>query len=225
MRYGLLILLVAAVVAACGGSAATSTPSASSGPVASPVPAGTYTSRAFQPAVTFTLPDGWEMPPDSTQMLTLRPAGSQVDTINLFRDARAASQAADCPRSEEPGVGATSGELATWIREHPGLVVSNPTMADIGGLRGVGLDVGIQQGWTESCPFANGLPTVPLITGPTTPSYHWVAYGEERMRLYILDLPSGGTVTVMIGTVIAEQVDTLIAMASPIIRSMVFATE
>jgi hypothetical protein len=215
-------ILLAVIVAACGGSAATAAPG---GPVASAVPAGTYTSTAFQPAVTFTLPDGWEMPPDSNLMLTLRPAGSQVDAVNLFRDARAASQAADCPRGAEPGVGSTSSELATWLRERPGLVVSNPTLATIGGLRGVGLDVGIAAGWTQSCPFASGLPTVPLIAGPNEDSYYWAAYGDERMRLYILDLPSGGTITVMIDTVIGPQVDALIAMASPIVRSMAFATE
>jgi hypothetical protein len=122
-------------------------------------------------------------------------------------------------------VGATSSELAAWIRERPGLVVGSPTMATVGGLRGVGLDIGIRDGWTQSCPFADGIPTVPLITGPDGNSYHWVAYGDERMRLYILDVPSGGTVTVMIDTVAGDRIDDLIAAASPIVRSMAFGTE
>lgn len=223
MRLGLVAAgFLVLVVAGCGGSGASAAPG---GPAVSPLPAGSHATTAFSPAVTFTLPEGWEKPLDTDLMVTLRPAGSEVDTVNLFRDARAASQAADCARGPEPGVGTTSSELAAWLRERPGLVVSNPTMATVGGLRGVGIDVGIRGGWTESCPFANGNPTVPLITGPNANSYHWVTYGAERMRLYILDVPSGGTVTVMIDTVLGDQIDTLIALASPIVRSMAFATD
>jgi hypothetical protein len=221
VRGGLLILLVSALVAACGGSNSSAAPSA---PAAVPLSAGPHTTTAFEPAVSFTLPEGWEKPLDTDLMVTLRPAGSEVDTVNLFRDVRAASQAADCARGAEPGVGSTSSELAAWIKGLPGLEVSNPTLASLGGLRGVSLDVAIRDDWTASCPFANGNRTVPLITGPNDSSYHWVTYGDEKARLYILDVPGGGTVTVMVDTVFSDQFADLVAAAAPIVRSMEFGT-
>jgi hypothetical protein len=107
---GLASLALLLVVAACGGSLP---PPAAGGSSAAPSPlaAGTYTSTAFQPAVTFTVPDGWEKAGDAAPYLQLRPAGSEVAGIHLFRDAVAASQDPACPATPEPGVGSTSTEL------------------------------------------------------------------------------------------------------------------
>ena len=68
---------------------------------------------------------------------------------------------------------------------------------EVGGLRGVELDVAIAAGWAASCPFAEGIPTVPLIVGPNPDeSFRWVVAGSERLRISILDVPGGGTVKV-----------------------------
>ncbi len=209
---------IAIVVAACGGASATAAPSVAAG-----LPAGTYTSKAFNPAVTYTIPAGWEQAVDSASYLQLRPAGSDIAGIYLFRNPTAASQDPTCPNLPEPGVGTTSSELAAWIRERPGLVVSNPAMITVGGLPGVSIDVGIKDGWTQSCSFANGSPTVPLFDGGAA-GYHWVVYGDERLRLYLLDLPGGGTVAVNVDTVDGSIVDQLIADSLPITRSLSFGS-
>lgn len=217
-----LAAVVGVLVAACGGSsgpAASAAPSAAARPA---LPAGTYTSSAFTPAVTFTVPDGWEKVADSAAYLQLSPAGSDIAGIYLFRNPVAASQDPTCPDQPEPGVGATSSELVKWIRERPGLTVSNPAMVNVGGLPGVSIDVGIKEGWTQSCSFANGSPTVPLFNGGAA-GYHWVVYGDERMRLYLLDLPGGGTAVVNVNTVDGTLIDQLIADALPIVKGMSFA--
>jgi hypothetical protein len=216
---GIASIALLLIVAACGASPGAP---AASGPAASPLPAGTYTSAAFQPAVTFTVPDGWEKAGDSAPYLLLQPAGSEVLGIHLFRDAVAASQDAACPATPEPGVGTTSTELVAWLRGRPGLVVGTPVMATVGGLRGVSIEIGIKAGWTASCPFANGSPTVPLITS-TTAGYHWVIVGSERLRMYVLDLPGGGTVIVDLDAYDGTQYDALVKSAAPIVRSMQFA--
>ena len=220
MIRGFASLALLLVVTACGGSSASP---AASGPVVSPMPAGTYTSSAFQPAVTFTVPDGWAKPVDTAPYLQLIPAGSDVLGIHLFRAAVAASQDPACPATPEPGVGTTSTDLVAWLRARPGLVVGTPVMATVGGLRGVSIDVAIKNGWTTSCPFAGGSPTVPLITSRTA-AYHWVIVGNERLRFYVLDLPAGGTVTVDVDAYDGTQYDSLIRSATPIVRSMQFAT-
>jgi hypothetical protein len=216
---GLASLALLLAVTACGGSSAS--PAAGS-PTATAMPAGTYTSTLFQPAVTFTVPDGWAMPLDTPPYLQLIPAGSEVLGIHLFRDPVAASQDPACPATPEPGVGTTSTELVAWLRGRPGLVVGTPVMATVGGLRGVSIDVAIRNGWTTSCPFAGGSPTVPLITSKTA-AYHWVIVGNERLRFYVLDLPGGGTVIVDVDAYDGTQYDALIRSAAPIVRSMQFA--
>jgi len=64
---------------------------------------------------------------------------------------------------------------------------------------------------------------VPLITSKTA-GYHWIIVGNERLRLYVLDLPGGGTVIVDVDAYDGTQYDALIKSAAPIVRSMQFAT-
>ncbi len=219
MHRRVLAVAMALSLAACGGAAGTP---AASGPVGSPLPAGSHTSAAFQPAVTFTVPDGWELATDSPTYLQLRPLGSEVVGIHLFRDAVAASQDASCPSIAEPGVGAGSTELVAWMRGLKGLVVSTPAMVTVGGLRGVAVDVGIAAGWTESCSFANGLPTVPLLVGKAN-DLRWVMAGNERLRMYLLDVPAGGTVIVDVDAFDGTLIDSLLGGAAPIVKSFQFA--
>jgi hypothetical protein len=211
-------IAVAFLVAGCSAGSATPAPT---GPAPSALAPGTYTSTTFQPAVTYTVPAGWDNPDDSATYFRLRPLGSEVVGIYLFRDPAAASQDAACPETAQPGVGGSSTELSAWIRGLPGLVVSEPKLASIGGLRGTELDIGIKDGWTASCPFASGSPTVPLFVGATT-EYRWVVVGTERLRLYLLDIPGGGTVVVDVDAFDGSLIDQLIAAATPIVQSMQF---
>jgi hypothetical protein len=216
-----LLALASLLVAACGGSgAATAEPAASGG---QPLPAGTYSSLAFTPTLGYTVPDGWERVADQPGFYQIQPFGSEVASVVVFSRPAAAAQDAPCTAAAEPGVGTTSTEIVNWIRERPGLVVSTPAMVTIGGLTGQMVDIGIKDGWNQSCPFAGGLPTVPLFNGGEA-GYHWVVYGDERMRLYLLDLPGGGTVGAAIDTIDGSVIDQLVSQATPIIKSLTFAS-
>ncbi len=229
MVHASRILALAAVtllVAACGGGslppAANATPAQSAASTTPPLAAGSHATAAFTPALTFTVPDGWSLVEDSSLYAQLAPIGSDGVGIHVFRDAAAASQDATCPTSTEPGVGSTSSELVAWLRSLPGLIVSTPALVTVGGLSGSSVDIGIAQGWSQSCPFANGIPTVALITFGSTG--RWVMSGDERLRMYILDVPGGGTVIVDIDDFYGDAIDTFIPTAAPIIRTFVFAT-
>jgi hypothetical protein len=218
-----ILALVAVLPAACGvpGAGSPSGEQAASLPPA--LPAGTYTSAAFRPPVTFTLPAGWWAPSDAADYLGLRPVTSDLIGIHFFRDPLAASQDPACPTVAEPGVGTLAADLSAWIRGLDGLVVSNPRLATIGGLPGIELDVAIAADRTMSCPFAEGLPTVPLFVGGAD-GFRWVVAGNERLRLTLLDVPAGGTVVVDIDAFDGSLMDSLLVEAAPIVQGLSFAT-
>ena len=81
----------------------------------------------------------------------------------------------------------------------------------------------IVDGWQASCPFANGLPTVPLFVGQDN-QLRWVVAGSERLRLSLLDVPGGGTVVVDIDAFDGSLMDGLLDAASPIVASFQFET-
>jgi len=212
------LILAAVLLAGCSGS-----PAATLAPTLPPALApGTYTSVAFQPAVTYTVPAGWRVDEDVASHFALQPVDSEVVGIHLFRDPLAASQDPACLAIPEPGVGTLSLEIATWIRGLPGIIASSPRMATVGGLRGVELDVALNTGWTASCSYANGIPTVPLFVGEGG-SLRWTIAGNERLRLSLLDVPGGGTVVVDIDAFDGTQMDGLLVAASPIVQSFSFA--
>jgi hypothetical protein len=222
---GLCAFVLILVVAACGGASlppAQASQAAATQPPLQALPAGTYTSAGFQPPVTFTVPEGWVQPTDTELYTYLRPIENDAIGVHLFRDPKAASQDSSCPAAPEPGVGGSAAELAAWIEQRPGLVVSAPTMATVGGLSGIQLDVGLKSDWTQSCPFANGIPSVPLFNSPAID--HWVVVGNERLRLFLLDLPGGGTVVVDLDAFDGDQVEDLIARSAGIVRSLAFGT-
>jgi hypothetical protein len=186
------------------------------------LPAGTYRSQAFQPQLTFTIPAGWRVGTDSADYLELLPVDSDQEGIYLFRDPNAASQDAACPLEPEPSVSTLSTDLSTWIRGRPGFVTSNPRLAQVGGLRGIELDVGIVDSWTPSCPFANGAPTVPLFVNKAS-GLRWVVAGSERLRLSLLDVPGGGTVVVDVDAFDGALWADFLNRATPIVQGFRFA--
>lgn len=219
IRPAVAVSLAVVLAAGCasGGSA---TPSPAARQV---LPAGSYRSTAFSPAVSFTLPEGWLIAEESPDYLALQPATSDSVGIFIFRSPGAASQQADCPTTALPDVGPLAKDLVDWIGARPGLRIGTPKSVALGGLVGFELDVAIVDGWTASCPFANGLPTVPLFVGKSS-GLRWVIAGSERLLLTVLDLPGSGTVVVDVDAFEGTLFDEFLPAAAPIVKSLRFAT-
>ena len=81
--------------------------------------------------------------------------------------------------------------------------------------------LGVADGWTKACPFANGVPSVPLFNSPGID--HWVVVGDERLRLYLLDLPGAGTVAVDLDAFQGDAITDLLGRSAVIVRSLKFA--
>jgi hypothetical protein len=167
------------------------------------------------------VPVGWFIDADTERYFALRPAISDLVGIHVFRSPVAAAEDTACPDSPEPGIGSTARELRDWIQGRDGLNVSSPRLASVSGLTGFELDVQIKDGWTASCPFANGLPAVPLFVSAEG-DFRWVVAGTERLRLSLLDAPGGVTLVVDIDAFDGALLPDLLVSAQPIVRSMRF---
>jgi hypothetical protein len=214
-------LLLVPLVAGC--SALPFGKSSPSPSALSELPAGTHTTAAFQPATTYTVPSGWTSAADGADYFNLLPLLDQNNGIHVFHNPQALSQDASCPNTAQPGVGSSSVALVAWIRSIPGLNVSQPAMVTVGGLPGTQIDVSIHSNWTQSCSFASGLPTVPLFYRAQTGGW-WVA-GDEKLRLFIVEVPNQGTVVIDLDSFDGAGFGNLLGSGSPIVKSLQFASK
>ncbi len=77
---------------------------------------------------------------------------SDAAEVSLIPNAYASDQAAPCSENRgAAGVGRTPAALAAWLRTIPGLSVSTPVPATIGGLSGVVVDLAVAPGATPQC--------------------------------------------------------------------------
>ena len=177
-----------------------------------PLDEGTYTSQRFEPALTFTVPAGWNNPWDSRGAFTLwTPGWSPGNTLFMEPGLHVRSD----PRPERGCVDAPAGtsaiELATWVANHPAIAAGAPSPVEVAGLTGYQLDVSLADTWRESCP--GGPAAVWLfedlyLRDPKYPAF-------ATMRLILLDLPDGGSVLIAID---GTQVDA----AMPVVGSFSF---
>ncbi len=213
-------LLLVPLVAGCSALPfGKSSPSPSS---LAELPAGTHTTVAFQPTTTYTVPVGWVNPADAADYFNLMPALDQNNGVHLFHNAQALSQDTTCPTAPQAGVGTSAAELTAWIRSLKGLNVSQPAMVTVSGLPATQLDVSIHTSWTQTCSFSNGLPVVPLFYRPAAKLGWWVA-GDEKLRLFLVDVPNQGTVVIDLDSYDGTGFGDLLTAGSGVVKSLQFA--
>jgi len=220
-RAAIALLLVPLVVGCSALAPGGSSPTPTSLPVLSP---GTHTTQAFQPATAYTVPDGWVNRADIADYFSITPAIDENNGVHLFHNAQALSQDASCPTAAQPGVGASAAALAAWIGSLKGLNVSPPAMVTVSGLPATRIDISILASWTRSCPFANGLPVVPLLYRPGTSLGWWLA-GSEKLRLFLVDVPGQGTVIVDLDSFDGAGFGDLLTVGTGIVKSLQFAAQ
>jgi hypothetical protein len=189
-----------------------------------PLEAGRHSSVNFDPfdsdsygEMTYVVADGWSSTVDDKARLTLVPPGSDdsgVHGVHLYADV--ASAGPNCAATPGPESGADA--IASAISSMPGLSVdTSPATVDT--YPAQVLDVVAE---TSACTAGR-----PLLTSRSGSSTPWtVSIGEgRRMRIVLVDLPSGGTMAVVIASDRSDsEYALLLAAATPVIDSIVLSS-
>jgi hypothetical protein len=203
---------------------------------------GTYSSMYVRPdlapgadwtadfgAIRYTVPGGWANSADWPDHYALMRAASYAagdsgsgavapDAITVLARPTAARLNSDCPEESEPGIGTTRAELGAWILAHPGLVVTQQPDVTVDGLPATVLDLAVADDWTETCD-----PNAPFVAAPVFfGGYHWALAQNDRMRVVLLDLPSGTTTAIVIDVQNPSSFETLVTETMPIVESFDF---
>lgn len=184
-----------------------------------PLDEGTYTSQRFEPALTFTIPAGWNNVWDSRGAFGLWapgwsddgadqgsdcrndpiPCGYLFDQpgMDVVRDPRpiwlerTGTDEGCMPRADAK-VGTSALDVATWVANHPAIAMEGPSPVEVAGLTGYLLDVSLADTWREGCPEARAVWLFEdLYLSDQIPEY-------ATARLILLDQPDGGSILIWI---------------------------
>jgi hypothetical protein len=188
-------------------------------PTAIPLAAGNYDSVMLEPGISYALPSGWEQYADTRTWFETSPPGHR-GTIAIFVRPKAAKPTTGCVALADAAVGPKASDLVAWISAHPALAVSKPSAASVAGLPGKVIDVALDPTWTDECPWDYERPGTSLLLFGDTGTDVWGVTGDQHLRLYIADLPGGGTFVIDIDHFYGWDLEEFRAAAQPIVESI-----
>jgi hypothetical protein len=179
----------------------------------------------FEAPFTYTLPPGWTVE-EGLWWFRLLPPEVPVGWNDFYVFSSFVPARSDCSARPEQGVGRSSDAMTSWLSTHPALDASAPREVTLGGATGSWVDVQLADDWDYTCP---GGPTggLRLVTGHPGRAGMWSIVPYEKIRFYVLDLPAGDTVTIVISatdTYITPDTyfDDVIDKAAPVVESFKF---
>jgi hypothetical protein len=185
--------------------------------------AGTYHTQAFQPAITYTVPQGWRNDQDLEGNFLLFQQHDDQNVsggtyLGIYQNIAAAD--IDCYEMAQPGVGQTPQALIAWFRKLPKLALSAPKAVTVGGLHGYQLDIDVAKG-NETCTFGGGRST-PLITGGGVSALHHTVAPDIHVRLVILGWKTGNVTLEITSAKSLYPALTYATLVQPIINTLRF---
>jgi len=115
------------------------------------------------------------------------------DSINFLVHPAIATR--DCEDSEDPSIGRSVRDIVGWLEDARGLIVTEPIPVDVGGLRGMQVDLKLDPTWKRTCFWSEGLPAVPLVEHEAeNGAYNIAMVPRVSMRWYVLDTDDGALI-------------------------------
>jgi hypothetical protein len=204
-----VVLLVGAMLVLRSDSGPTAPATA---PPVTPTPVSGRTGT-FKAPFTYTLPPGWTVGDRGAHYFSLDSADAPTAGLIVLKNVVPAKP--DCSGDPMPGVGSSSDAMTSWLSEHPALVATTPRPVTLGAGAGSYVDVRLASDLDPSCP--DGLS---LVTGE--PGTGWEIAQGAKERFYVLDLPAGNTVTIIVTVPRASGFPAVIDEAAPVVESFRF---
>jgi hypothetical protein len=195
-----MLAIVMLVLTACGGGSAAQEekaekvrhiPEDSQTYEGEPLPAGRYATDEFEPAMSFSLPEGWTRGgPELADIWDLRDFENDAFWV-MFSNA---DEVYDPKGSEKVKIAPPPEDMVGWLRANPHLKPEEPKPTSVGGEKGVRFDA-IVTGAVETplCPGCVDLPLFRYSDGETA----GVEKGE-KIRFIVVDDIKGETVTIFV---------------------------
>jgi hypothetical protein len=188
---------------------------------AGPLTAGEHTTAAFQPALTFTVPDGWTNSFDIARIVSLHPTPHTFD-VAVYSRLAIPEQNDACTAEKKAGAGSTVQDWIDFLEHHPGLVTNQPVPVTVGGYEGQRIQFRVADDWTGRCPNSLG-PAVMVFTDSGDPPARATWFDDHRVTAWFLDV-DGTTVAIHVASGPSLNAnDENVATFQPILYSMSFA--
>jgi hypothetical protein len=218
---GVPLLLLVGAVRFLGSDRGPKVPLAPPSTSVSPTPVSGRSGVLFEAPFTYTLPPGWTVSED-TWWFRLDPPEAPEGWVPFYVFSGFVPARSDCSDRPEQGVGRSSDAMTSWLSTHPALDATTPREVTLGGATGSWVDVQLADDWDYTCP-GGPMGGLRLFTGePGNEVGMWSIGRTEKIRFYVLDLPAGDTVTIVINATDAAHFDDVVDLAAPVVESFEF---
>lgn len=189
---------------------------------------GTYTTVAFQPALTYTVPEGWTNLEDLAGNFLLQRItdfrNQDISTgpfVGVYQNVAVPD---GCNESRDPKIGQSVDNLIAWFQANDQLTITDPQPVTIGTLTGVYIDVAkapdaLGCSWELEAKYGKFVPLI--IGGGISELYHVSITPEWQERLYILSFGNDGNVVIEVGPEGSSLPDYL-AVVEPVLATFIF---
>ena len=175
-------------------------------------------SGQFREPFTYMLPPGWSSENHDHGWLALNPPPAEESGISFYVLSNMRATRPGCSSALDENVGASSGATTRWLSQHPALDATAPRPIKLGAASGSWVDLQLAPGRDVTCP--NGLP---LLSNPKGGESWGIEHNTDKIRFYVLDLPDGKTVTVVVDVRQASNFDDAIGQVAPVVNTFDFS--
>jgi hypothetical protein len=175
-------------------------------------------SHQFKEQFTCTLSPGWTFGDADPGWLRLDAPSSEAPGTSFYALMNVRATRPDCSDRLNQSVGASSDAITRSFSRHPALDATAPRPITLGAASGSWVDLKLAPGWDQTCP--EGLP---LLSNPKGGESWGIEHDAEKLRFYVLDLPDGNTVTIVVDVRHASDFKDVIARAAPVVKSFDFS--
>jgi hypothetical protein len=219
LRPWLSIAFVILTACACTGGASSpgellgkqSSTTAATRSTREDIPAGEYTTKNFEPTLSFTVDEGWQLGfPDLRYVVDLeqgRSSGIDFMKVRYVYDANNPLHSETNPAPDD---------MVAWLQQHPYLDAKRPQPVAIGGVEGKQFDVSVPKMPEESPPGCGG-PCLPLFE--LAPGLSFAMAEGEKERFIVLEGVEGKTVTIAAGAPV-EKFEVFLPKAQKVLESV-----